>query len=207
MKEIHDYQKDITSIRSVMERSVKFVSLSGLSGILAGIYALIGSALVYYHIYYPYSPFGFRFYFIDENSILIKLLIIASVVLILSLGTAYFLSAQKAKRLGVQVWNNVSRQLLINLLIPLITGGILILIFIARANYEIVAPFCLIFYGLALMQASPYTIKEIQYLGFFEILLGIICAWLPGYGLLFWAAGFGLLHIVYGFVMHYRYDR
>lgn len=206
MKEIHDYQQDIASIRSVMERSVKFISLSGLSGIMAGIYALAGASFVYYLIYYPHSPFGFRFYYIDERSIIIKLALIAVVVLLLSIGTAYYLSSKKAKRIGINVWNTVSRLLLINLLIPLITGGLLILIFVTRGYYGIVAPSCLIFYGLALIQASPYTFREIQYLGFIEILLGLLSAMLPGYGLIFWSVGFGLLHIIYGSVMHYRYD-
>lgn len=206
MKEIHDYQQDIASIRSVMERSVKFVSLSGLSGILAGIYALVGASLVYYLIYYPHSPFGFSFYFLDERTIIFKLAIIAVIVLLLSLGTAYYLSARKAKRLGLPIWNTVSRLLLFHLLIPLVSGGLLILILASQGYFEFIAPCCLIFYGLALIQASPYTFKEVQYLGFIEILLGLLCALLPGYGLIFWAVGFGLLHIIYGFVMHYRYD-
>lgn len=206
MKEIHDYQQDIASIRSVMERSVKFISLSGLSGIMAGIYALAGASFAYFLIYYPHLPFGFRFSFNDEGTILFKLEMIAGVVLLLSLGTAYYLSAKKAKRLGLSVWNKVSRLVLLHLLIPLASGGLLILIFLSRGYFEFVAPCCLIFYGLALVQASPYTFKEIQYLGFIEILLGLLCTIVSGYSLIFWSVGFGLLHIIYGFVMYYRYD-
>jgi len=47
-KSVH---QNLESIRQLMERSVKFVSLSGLSGILAGIYALIGAVLAYREIY------------------------------------------------------------------------------------------------------------------------------------------------------------
>jgi hypothetical protein len=206
MKEIHDYQSDIASIRSAMERSAKFLSLSGLSGVLAGIYALIGATIVYYLIYYPHSPFGFRFYFVNEKAIVLKLMLIAAIVLGLSIVTAFVMSQRKAKRMGLSIWNKTSKELTSNLFIPLITGGLLILIFVSRGYYGIVAPACLIFYGLALISASSLTVNEIRYLGFCEIVLGLVAAVLPGYGLVFWALGFGVLHVVYGAVMHYRYD-
>ncbi|MBX2965721.1 MAG: hypothetical protein KF845_06215 [Cyclobacteriaceae bacterium] len=207
MKDIHDYEGDIASIRSAMERSVKFLSLSGLSGVLAGMYALTGAGLAYYLIYYPHPPFGFRFYYVDESTIVLRLMLIAAGVLALSIITGYLMSQRKAKRLGLTIWNKTSKGLMANLFIPLITGGLLILILVSRGYYGIVAPACLIFYGLALIQASAFTVTEIRYLGFSEIVLGLIAALLPGYGLVFWAFGFGVLHIVYGAVMHYRYDK
>lgn len=207
MKEIRDYQQDIASIRSVMERSVKFLSLSGLAGILAGVYALIGAFAAYYIIYYPYSPFGFRFYYVNEKSTIAKLALIAVSVLLLSLTTGYAFSMRKARKSGTSVWTKSSKQLLVSLLIPLTTGGLLILILVYRGYFGIVAPSFLIFYGLALIYASQHTFREIRYLGFSEILLGLLSALLPGYGLIFWALGFGILHIVYGSVMHYRYDQ
>lgn len=207
MKEIHEYEKDLASIRTMMERSLKFLSLSGLSGILAGIYALGGATIAYYMIYYPYSPFGFRFYYANEEQIIGKLLAIALVVLFLSLGTGYLLSVRKAKKTGVGIWNQTSLQLMTNLLIPLMTGGLFILILISHGYFIITASACLIFYGLALINASRHTYEEVRYLGFLEITLGLAAALLPGYGLIFWALGFGVLHIIYGAVMHYRYDK
>lgn len=207
MKEIPDYEKDIASIRSMMERSAKFISLSGLSGILAGIYALAGALAAYYLIYYPYSPLGFRFYYINEKEVVTKLLLIAFAVLAASLTTGYLLSLKKSKKLEVPIWNKASRQLLQDLLIPLVTGGLLIIILLTRGYFGIVASACLIFYGLALVNGSRNTFKEIRYLGLTEIVLGLVAALLPGYGLIFWAIGFGMMHIVYGVFMHYRYDR
>lgn len=206
MKEATEYEKDLASIRSLMERSAKFLSLSGLSGVLAGIYALIGASIAYYMIYYPYSPFGFRFYYVNEEQIIGKLLAIALGVLFLSLATGYLLSARKARKAGQDIWNKTSRQLVINLLIPLATGGLFILILLSRGYFMIVASACLIFYGLALINASRNTYEEVRYLGILEIILGLASALLPGYGLIFWALGFGVLHIIYGAVMHYRYD-
>ncbi len=42
--------QDLTEIRSMMERSSRFISLSGLSGISAGVFALIGAYLAYRRI-------------------------------------------------------------------------------------------------------------------------------------------------------------
>lgn len=207
MKEVQEYEKDIASIRTMMERSVKFISLSGLSGVIAGAYALLGAGYVYYLVYYPYSPFGFRFYYPNESQIIVQLLAIAMIVLVLSIATGYWFSLQKAKKLGVTIWNKASQQLMIDLLIPLLTGGLFILILLSRGYYGVAAPACLVFYGLALINASRNTYSEVKYLGFTEIALGLISALIPGYGLIFWAMGFGVMHIMYGAVMHFRYDK
>lgn len=116
------------------------------------------------------------------------------------------MSGRKAKRLGVSIWNKPSKDLLLNLAIPLATGGVMILILMLHGYFALVASTCLIFYGLALLMASHLTVNEIRYLGISEIVLGLVAALLPGYGLIFWAAGFGALHIIYGLVVHYRYD-
>lgn len=207
MKDTKGYEDDLASIRATMERSVKFMSLSGLSGILAGIFALAGAAYAYALIYYPSSPFGFRLYIVEQETTVTKLVVTAVLVLALSLATAFFLSQHKAKKLGVNVWNKPSKLLLINLLIPLIAGGLFTVILVSRGYYMIFSSTTLIFYGLALVSASQFTFKEVRYLGFTEIILGLVSATMPGFGLLFWAAGFGLLHIIYGSIMHYRYDR
>ena len=207
MKEIQEYEKDIASIRTMMERSVKVISLSGLSGVLAGIYALIGATVAYFIGHYPISPFHLRIYSVSEPQILWKLLAIAITVLVASLATGLWLSARKAKKANIKLWTSTSRQMLINLAIPLVSGGLFILIILYTNHYGIAAPASLLFYGLALIQASTNTYDEVRYLGFTEIILGLISAALPGYGLIFWALGFGVMHIVYGTVMYFRYEK
>jgi hypothetical protein len=207
MKDVKGYEQDIASIRTMMERSVKFISLSGLSGVLAGVYALIGAATAYYIAQYPVSPLNYRTYSIQADDVIIKLLTVAAAVLIASLTTGVLFSIRKAKKHGVQFWNNTTRQLVFNLSIPLIAGGIFILIMLSSGHFGLAAPACLIFYGLALIQASPNTFDEIRYLGYCEIILGLISASLPGYGLIFWTIGFGALHIFYGLIMYKKYDR
>jgi predicted lysophospholipase L1 biosynthesis ABC-type transport system permease subunit len=207
MKDIQDYEKDIASIRNMMERSVKFISLSGLSGVLAGIYALAGATVAYFIVHYPISPLRYRIYSINDTGIVWQLLLIAVIVLSLSISTGLLLSNRKAKKYGVKLWTSTTRQLFLSLAIPLCTGGLFILIILYTGHFGIAAPACLIFYGLALIHASSNTYDEVRYLGFTEIVLGLFSALLPGFGLLFWAIGFGVMHIVYGAVMHFRYDK
>lgn len=207
MKEKQDYSQDLASIRNLMERSVKVISLSGLSGVLAGIYAIVGAIGAYYIVHYPISPFNYRIYSIQDPTNLYKLLALAAIVLFASLTTGVILSQRKAKRMNQKFWNSTSKKLVVNLAIPLVTGGLFILIILYNGHYGLAAPACLIFYGLALLNASGNTFDEIRYLGYTEIIIGLISALLPGYGLLFWTIGFGVMHIVYGSAMYFKYDR
>lgn len=199
-------EKDIEAIRSLMERSVKFLSLSGLSGILSGIYATAGAILAYFLIYYPRSPFQYRIESIQQTDIIFQLIVVAAVVLSASLITGYWLSSRKAKRSNMEIWSPTSKRLVLNLSIPLVTGGLFIVILLAYGHYGVAAPASLIFYGLALINASDNLFDEVRYLGYSEVGVGLICAALPGYGLLFWFVGFGLLHIIYGALMYKKYD-
>jgi hypothetical protein len=208
MKQIKEYEKDIASIRTMMERTAKFISLSGLSGVLAGIYALAGATAAYFLVHYPVSPLNYRTFSISESDdALWKLIVIASLVLFASITTGLWFSHRKAKKHGVQLWGPASRTLVMNMAIPLVSGGIFILIMLYTGHFGLAAPACLIFYGIALIQASTNTFDEIRYLGFCEIFLGLISALYPGYGLIFWAIGFGVLHIVYGAIMYNKYDK
>jgi uncharacterized membrane protein HdeD (DUF308 family) len=65
----------------------------------------------------------------------------------------------------------------------------------------------LVFYGLALINASKYTVRDVFYLGICEIVLGVLSMFLTGFTLLFWALGFGILHILYGTIMYFKYDK
>ena len=190
-----------------MERSAKFISLSGLSGILAGIYALIGAGIGYYLVYGSSGGLDYRDYLVNDYDIILQLFFVALAVLVLSLGTGIFLTVRKANRSGEKVWNTSSKKLLVNMAIPLVTGGIFILILLYRGYFGIIAPATLIFYGLALVAGSHYTFTDVKWLGIYEIVLGLIAACLPGYGIIFWTIGFGVLHIIYGSIMHFRYDR
>jgi hypothetical protein len=189
-----------------MERSSNFISLSGLSGILAGVYALIGSFIAYGIVYEESSFFGFRKIYVNKETAIQNLAIIAVLVLVLAISTGIYLTRKKSKA-HMSLKDAGFRNLILSLLIPLVAGGIFILILVSRGFYSVVAPAFLIFYGLALINGSKYTVRDINYLGMVEVALGLICALIPGYGLFFWAFGFGVMHILYGAMMYYKYEK
>ena len=136
------------------------------------------------------------------------LLLDALVVLLLAIGIGAFFSMRKAKRAGLNFWDKTTERLLMNLILPLGAGGIFCLLLVFHLHlYYLVAPATLIFYGLALINASKYTFNDIRFLGISEIVLGLIGTYFYGYGLLIWSIGFGVLHIVYGLGMYYKYER
>lgn len=204
MKPTEHYLDELKEIKKMMEQSSRFLSLSGLSGVLVGIYAIIGAFIAWKLIYLPGSLYYREYY---SNEVLGEMLLLAAVLLLASFVTVIWLTTSKVKQKSEKFWSAGTKKLVTNLAIPLVTGGIFILIFLARGIYSIVAPCCLIFYGLALVNASKYTRKEIFYMGLFEIGIGLLAALLPGLGLLFWVVGFGLVHIIYGAVMYFRYER
>ena len=200
--ETKDYLKDISDIKNMMSQSTQFISLSGLSGILAGIYALVGAAFVNSLLEHDYSEI------ITLESTTFKLILLtAIIVLFLSITTAYILTKQKAAKIGESVWNSSTKRLLINFCIPLATGGVFALLLLRHGVYGLIAPITLIFYGLACVNASKYTLRDVRYLGITEIIIGLFAVEFSGYGLLFWIIGFGICHILYGTIMYFKYDR
>lgn len=200
--ETQHYLQDLKEIKELMNKSSQFISLSGLSGILAGIYALIGAGITYFLIEHHTEQY------ITLESHTFRLIILTALcVLIASLITSYFLTVNKAKKIGEKVWNTSSKRLLINFFIPLVTGGIFAILLLKNGYYGLVAPITLIFYGLACVNASKYTLRDVRYLGITEVILGLLAVEFSGYGLYFWVIGFGICHIVYGTVMHFKYDR
>ena len=204
-------REDLQTIREIMERSSKFLSLSGLSGIFAGICALIGASVAwffildsghvqydeYMHIPLDWTTSGIRFY----------LALDAMLVLGIAALGAYFFSQRKARKAGQKFWTKTTQRLLVHLMIPLVSGGIFTLILVFRNNLELVTSVMLIFYGLSLVNAGKFTFDELHYLGLTEIVLGLLAGVFINHGLIFWTIGFGLMHIVYGTVMYYRHER
>ncbi|WP_179348224.1 hypothetical protein [Winogradskyella pacifica] len=196
-----DYLKDISEIKNLMNKSSRFISLSGLSGILAGIYALIGAAITYWLVdTYSYGTL------LLDGWIFRTVMLVLILVALFSIASGVFLTTRKAKKNGEKIWDKSSRRLIYNFLIPLISGGLYILIILSQGKYGQTGGLMLIFYGLALINASKYSIGDIKYLGFIQIALGLIATLYPGYGFWLWVIGFGIMHIVYGTWMHFKYD-
>ena len=199
---MENYLKDIQDIKKMMDRSSQFLSLSGMAGVMAGIYALIGAYAVH-RIY----DFNYGSYITLESTSFKLMILIAAAVFVLSVATAYVLTLRKAKKQQETIWNATSKRLVINFLIPLVTGGIFAVLLLRNHYYGLIAPITLLFYGLSIINASKYTVRDVRYLGLTIIAIGLVATAFMGYGLEFWALGFGVCHIIYGTVMHFKYDR
>lgn len=197
-----DYLKDISEIKNLMNKSSKFISLSGLSGILAGIYALIGAGFAYWLV----QQSG-RDYLILDGKVFRLILFDLLIVGALSIGTAIFFTTKKAKKNDEKIWDSLTKRLLINFLVPLVAGAIYIITILNQQKYGQTGALMLLFYGFALLNASKYTLGDIRYLGYTQIILGLLCSFYPGYGFWFWVIGFGFMHIIYGALMYFKYDK
>lgn len=208
MDQQHASLETLQDIRRIMDRSSRFLSLSGLSGVSAGVFALIGVLFAYDWIYEYYVRYNTRGYSAaDFQQLKWSLLALAAGVFLAAIAFAFYFTWRRTRANNVPIWGHTSRKLLVNMLIPLIAGGIFTLGLLRYDEWRFVAPTTLIFYGMALVNASKYTFGEVRYLGFLEILLGLVNMWYIGYGLYFWGIGFGVLHIVYGLIMWWRYEQ
>jgi hypothetical protein len=208
-----DHLQALNDIRSMMQRSTRFMSLSGLSGISAGICALIGAGVAFYYL--GKVPFAGEQLYYERlagsprwgiNWIEFSVWA-GSIVLIAALSFAIFFTTRQARKKGQQIWDQTTWRMLVNLSIPLVIGAIFCLVFYLRGDIGLVAPATLVFYGLGLVNASKYSLRDLKFLGLLECGLGCIGLFYVGYGLELWAIGFGVLHIAYGTYMWWKYER
>jgi len=191
----NSHTEDLKTIRKIMEESSRFLSLSGLSGIFAGIFALIGLITALW---------------LSGNSDIIintdlAIFIDAVAVLSCALITAIYFSYRKAKSKGYKIWTTTTKRMLVNLAVPLLSAVGFILVFYMDNNFQYIVPSMLVFYGVALVSAGKFMFGEIIYLGILEIITGFVAMFVPGYSLYLWGFGFGILHILYGAIMYIKY--
>ncbi len=213
MEDSKEYLESIHEIRSIMERSSKFMSLSGLSGIAAGVTALISGTIAWFYLGSTWNheqALNFNLFNPNPaaNEQIIFLLSLGVVTILIALIFAYYFTRRNAKKKNLPIWDKTAKLVTFNMGIPLVTGGLFILAIVFKFGmYGLIAPTMLIFYGLALVNASKYTVSHTHWLGLAEIITGLLALVFYGYGLLFWLIGFGLFHIIYGIALYNRYER
>jgi uncharacterized membrane protein YidH (DUF202 family) len=206
MTDIDSGLRDIAEIRSIMERSTKFLSLSGFAGIGAGVVALVGAWAAWEMFTADRVVLDYRATVADlEPDTRISLVLLGVVVLVLALAIAWFFSRRIIRRGAEPVHGTVMRHLVLAFAVPILVGAIMTLLLFYRGPLWPVVPSMLLFYGLGLLSAGSFTFGEVRTLGMIEILLGLTAALFPEFGLYFWAAGFGVVHIVYGVFFFRKY--
>jgi hypothetical protein len=207
--------QQLREIRNLMERSSRFIGLSGLSGVAAGICAILGATAIYYYL--DAKPFQYDHSYVYYARALNStkwgydyrtfFLMVGALTVVTAILSGIYFTTQQAKRKGQKIWDKTAKRLLIHLGIPLWAGGLFCLAMMWHGSLAYVAPATLVFYGLALVNGSKYTLHDVLYLGIAEIILGIIAMFMLRYGLEFWLIGFGFLHIIYGAWMYFKYER
>ncbi len=200
-------EEELAEIKSMMERSTRFLSLSGLSGILAGGYALAAAGIAWFWIYFPNSRWSDGTESLSFRDLLNRMLMLGLGTLIAAVSTAYFLSKKKGTAATQPFWSPASKRFLQSLFLPVALGGFFCFSLLHESAFELVPAAMLLFYGIGLVQSAQFTLGEIKNLGFTQIILGLIAAFFPDFGLLCWAMGFGIFHLIYGTLMYFRHDR
>ena len=152
MSEDQQSLQDLQHIKQMMERSSRFISLSGLSGIAAGICALLGAWFSFDYVV------GRKDYIIDRTLAVSQVAVndyaiifnttlfwIAAATFVTSLLSAFVFTWIKSKKQGTPVWGSSAQRLLINVSIPLVTGGVYLFHLIHFGTFGLIAPGCLIF--------------------------------------------------------------
>jgi len=206
----------LKDIRQMMERSSRFISLSGWSGVAAGCCALVGAWFAH-RVISGNSGTGEAYRqqlesTTPENVSLrdfmgSQLFYIALFTFIAALILAFVFTYIRSKKNNTGIWSSTAQRLMINVSIPMIVGGLYLWKLVQAGAFGLISPGCLIFYGLALVNAGKYTLKEVRYLGYLQIVVGLVNLSFIGYGLYFWAFGFGVLHIFYGILMWWKYEK
>lgn len=205
MEKQKELLEEISGIKNLMERSSTFTSISGLAGIGAGIIGL--AAFIISLIKISEYPDLYQITISQKKELVMFLLIVALLTLIVAGAVVTFFTYRKAKLKGLNIKDVSGKKLFLNLMIPLVTGGIFSIILLTQGVYDLIIPLTLIFYGLALVNAGKYTFEEMSWLGIFEIIIGLIAAAFTPYSLWLWGIGFGALNIIYGAIMYYKYER
>lgn len=187
-----------------MEKSSRFVSLTGLSSILVGIYACIGAAAAYY----LFGSSEALMLNVNTSSKLEITVGLALILILACIGTVVLSSRLKARKNNQHLkLDQTAKRLLWNFFLPLLAGGILCLALLSQQHYGLTSSIMLIFYGIALINASNYTYSNTKYLGYAELILGMADSFVQGYALVFWTLGFGIFHIIYGILFYLKYDK
>ena len=203
--ESKNYHEDLSHIRSMMERSSRFISLSGLSGVFAGLAAITGAI----YVYFAFQREGIDYFAGQRNlfsaGLVNELIVTGTGILLVAILSGYFFTASKSRKKGLKIWDATTKRLLITFAVPLVAGGVFCLALLYHHLFVFIAPATLIFYGLALVSAERYTLPDVKYLGYCQIALGLLSLFFLGWGLVTWTIGFGVLHVVYGLIMHKKY--
>ena len=181
-------EENLRVIRALMERSTKFSTFSGLSGVCAGMASIIGCIIT-------------RLYIPDPGAFPVQFLALWSTVIVIAVGADYLLMKRRAAQVGKRVLSRLGKQMVIASVPGLGTGAIVTFYLLQHHLLGSVYPFWMLAYGLAVSATGLFSQREVSLLGVAFLIAGAACLFATGIGLPMMAVTFGGFHIVYGLAM------
>lgn len=196
--------EDLKEIRQMMERSSRFLSLSGSSGIGIG---FLASLFVAWQVSKGNMSLteqrNFDLLAPAWEEFIIGTFGLFVICVLLSMG----LTLRRTLKKGLTIWTSSTKNILGAIGLPMMVGAMLLLQNFNSLSTDAFFPATLLCYGLGLFFASRYTYDELRIMGLAMLVLGTLSILYPPYSLLFWVLGFGALHMIYGAIMYFRYER
>ncbi len=197
---LEEARENLRVIRQTMERSTKYSTLSGLSGVLVGCVAIVGVWLTYFLSRTGLPADGFA-----PHSLL-PLALIWSSVLVLAIGIDFLANKRRAARVGKSVFSPLGWHIVLAALPGFLAGAALTVFFVQHGLLYSVWGAWMLCYGLAICAVGLFSIKPVSALGGAFVLAGMATLLLPArLGLPMMALAFGGFHIGYGVLMARRH--
>jgi len=207
--------QELTVIRQLMERPIRFSTMSGLAAIQAGIWALLGVAA---------DGWAWSRCTTYTDALLCSMAVWGG-VLGLSLVGVIALTRRRERQQTMPWWSPVKRRILLTILPPFVAAIGLTFAICLRAMHgdsdpdilpwqfaghlaqgQLIPAIWMLFYGVTLWQLGQFSPVDVRVLGAAFIAAGLATAalwqWQPYWAM---AATFGGLHIVYGAVVWVRH--
>jgi hypothetical protein len=190
---LEEAYENLRLIREVMERSTKHSSLSGRSGLLVGLWAILGVGATRYLRQHSVAPFNIG------PSIVIKLAAIWLVVLIASAATDYILNKRVAPTVGKFIFSVLGARIAQAAVPAFAVGLVLTFYLLAHGMIFYVWGYWMLCYGLAICSVGLFSVRPVSFLGGAFIVAGALTLFLPpSDGLWMMTATFGGFHMCYG---------
>ncbi len=196
--------EELQAIRQLMQRPVRYSTMSGLSGILAGCASLAG-VLADHAVTTAYWKQPAR-------AVQINLLVWGAVFLTAFLASVIPTRLREARR-GMPFWSEVKRRILRTILLPFVAGVGLTAAIAYRwwigdgpNMWGLIPSLWMCFYAVALWQVGLFSPVEVRLLGVAFLAAGLVTAvWFQTQP--YWSLGvtFGGFHIVYGIAVWIRH--
>ena len=182
---LDEARENLRVIRQVMERSTKYSTLSGLSGVLVGTVAVLG-VLATAHVGNVYAhP--------------LRLAVIWLVVLAAAVAIDFGRNKRRAAQVGKRVVSPLGAHILVAALPAFFAGAVLTAFLVLHHLLASLWGVWMLCYGLAICAVGLFSVRPVSFLGAAFVLAGALTLFLQGpYHLYMMALTFGGFHIAYG---------